>query len=105
MEKHDNPYNLFPKDKYSVKMVHLYPGKTVVINGVEKKLRKTDCNNSVYYSILTVVPKNEDGSLDFEKSMTVTSKCGPGDTPSRAKAREVLRLKAREIASYWGWVK
>lgn len=105
MQKHDNPYNLFPKDKFSVKMVHLYPGKTVVINGVEKKLRKKDCRNSQYYSILTVVPKNEQGSPDFERGFTVTAKCGPGDTPSREKAREILRLKAREIASYWGWVK
>jgi hypothetical protein len=105
MQKHDNPYNIFPKDKYSVKMVHLFPGKKVVINGVEKTLRKKDCHNSKYYSILTVVPKNTDGSLELDHGFAVTAKCGPGDSPSREKAREVLRLKAREIASYWGWVK
>jgi len=89
MNKHDNPFNIFPKGQYKAKMVHLHPGNST----------KHDRENSKYFSYLKVHPINNPDDV-----LIVTAKCSKGDTPNREKAREVLRLKARVMKEAKGWI-
>jgi len=91
MKSYDNPYNIFPKEKYHVKLVHLHSG-----NSTEQQRGK-----SSYMSLLQVWDKD---SRQLGPHLEITARCRPGDNPSRAKAREVLRLKAQAAKQALGWV-
>lgn len=92
MTKHDDPYSLFPKNKFRVKMHHLHPGNST------KKQR----GNSQYLSLLYITVLGVNGIDDY--TLKVTAKCAPGDIPNRAKAREILRLKAKAVAETLGLI-
>lgn len=101
MNKHDNPYNIFPTPQYVVKMIHLHPTNS----------SKEDRMKSPMRSILKVwrkpVSPNQWLTTEVEKhfrpDLVIEARCRPGDTPSRSKAREVLRLKAQTAKELLGW--
>ncbi len=106
MQKYDNPYDLFPKDKFHVHMVHLMPGKVLEKDSDTGKptrvLGKKACGNSKFMTVLTVKPRHPNQYLNGE--IKVTAKCGPTDTPSRKVGREVVRMKAQLLAQQLGWI-
>jgi hypothetical protein len=96
MNKTDNPYNLFPTDEYVVKMIHLHPS-----NSTSQQRGK-----SAYRSILKVWKKlnvNFPPRTDVPPDIQVEARCRPGDAPSRAKAREILRIKAQAVKEALQW--
>ena len=107
MQRHDNPYNLFPKEKFYVRMIHCAPGMKVrMMEGKEVILdKKKDCDNSKYLSILEVRPRLSNGEVDWDAPvLQVRAKCAAGDTPSRSTARSILRMKAQAAAEVLGWL-
>ena len=88
MNRADDPYSLFPREKFAVRMKHFHPG-----NSDRETREKAD-----YFSVLTV------RNLAAESEFSVTAKCHKADNPSREKAREVLRMKAQAVAQERGWL-
>ena len=102
MNTFDNPYNIFPTSQYVVKMVHLHP-----YNSSKEQRRKSPMR-----SILKVWRKpannqhewlSKEIEKQFKPDLVVEARCRPGDTPSRSKAREILRLKAQTAKDLLGW--
>ena len=105
MNRHDNPYNLFPKDKFYVRLHHMAPGMVVKYGGTTRTLTKKDCGNSKFLSVLEVRPRLPNGEIDWDAAaIHVTAKCSASDTPSREQGRAVLRLKAQAQAEVLGYV-
>lgn len=105
MERHDNPYNLFPKEKFQVSMVHMAPGMMVQFAGKTRTLTKKDCGNAKYLSILRVRRRLPSGGVDWDSPvLQVTAKCNDEDTPCREAARSILRIKAQAQAEVLGWL-
>ena len=95
MDRHDNPYNLFPKEFFVVRMKHLHPGNS----------SKHERNNSKYLSYLEVIPRDTSTKEPIEElGFTVIAQCNSKDAPSREKAREILRLKAQVAGEMLGWI-
>ena len=102
MNTHDNPYNIFPTSQYVVKMIHLHPSNSSVKDRMKSPMR----------SVLKVwrKPANQPqewlvSALErhYQPDLVLEARCRPGDTPSRSKAREVLRLKAQAAKDVLGW--
>ena len=93
MNRHDNPYNLFPRDEYVVHLKHLHPGNS----------SRKERYNSKYFSHLTVWKRNETGEVNLNDYIHVYAQCSKDDTPSRSTARAVLRMKAEAAAAAKGW--
>lgn len=94
MNTYDNPYEVFPREHFAVKLIHLHPG-----NSTNEQRHK-----SQYVSILEVHQRNSlDGHTNVLPDLTLTARCRKGDQPSRAKGREVLRIKAQAAKQALRW--
>ena len=93
MNTYDNPYEVFPREHFAVKLIHLHPGNSTL----EQR------HKSQYVSILEVHTRDRSGNTNVLPDLTLTARCRKGDQPSRAKGREVLRMKAQAAKDALQW--